>query len=187
MVDNDEEKLDTKTTEDSMEDPHSEGKKSKSLKQKLAEETEKADQYKDNWQRAEADLVNFRKRTEQEKNELTKFANSALLCTLLPVLDDFERAFEAIPADQAEAGWVDGINLILRKFQTVMESQGVSKIEAVGKSFDPSIHEAIAQQDGEEGIVLQEVQTGYMYKDKVLRPSMVVVGNGAQKTEQSGE
>ena len=103
------------------------------------------------------------------------------------MLDDFERAFEAVPADQAEAGWVNGMKLILRKFQTVMGSQGITKIEAAGKPFDPSIHEAIAQQDGKEGIVLQEVQTGYMYRDKVLRPSMVVVGNGAQKTEQSGE
>ncbi len=183
MPENDEEMVDAEAAEGS----HKESKKSRTLKQQLAEETEKASQYKDNWQRAEADLVNFRKRTEQEKNEITKFANSALLCSLLPVLDDFERAFEAVPPEQAEAGWLEGMKLILRKFQSVLESQGVSKIEAAGKPFDPSIHEAIAQQDGEEGIVLQEVQKGYMYKDKVLRPSMVVVGNGAQIEEKIGE
>jgi molecular chaperone GrpE len=124
---------------------------------------------------------------EQEKNDITKFANSTLICSLLPVLDDFERAFAAIPPEQAEAGWADGMKLILRKLQTLLQTQGVTCIEAAGKPFDPSVHEAIAQQNGEEGIVVQEVQKGYMYKDKVLRPSMVVVGNGQETADQNGE
>lgn len=146
--------------------------------QSLVEEKEKAEKYLANWQRAQADFINYKRRTEQEKEELTRFANSALVLNLLPILDDLERALDSIPADTAEFSWVDGIRLIERKFKTTLEAQGLSPIEALGQPFDPHLHEAIRQDKGEEGKVIEEVQKGYKFHDRVIRASKVVVGNG---------
>jgi molecular chaperone GrpE len=155
-----------------------------SLKRNLIEEREKADKYQANWQRAEADFSNYKKRVEQEKNETTAFANRDVLRTLLPMLDDLERAFSSLPPKLADATWVDGIKLIHRKLQATMESFGMAEVEALGKPFDPNIHEAVAHVEGEEGIVVNEIRKGYKLKDKLLRPSMVAVGNGKTNEHQ---
>ena len=149
-----------------------------SLKHNLTEEREKADKYLANWQRAEADFSNYKKRVEQEKNETTASANRGVIYSLLPVLDDLERAFASMPPKLADATWVDGIKLIYRKLQTTLESFGVTEVEALGKPFDPNIHEAVTHIEGEEGIVINEIRKGYKLNDKLLRPSMVAVGNG---------
>jgi len=154
------------------------------LKQALAEDKEKVESYLANWQRAQADLENYRKRSEQEKEEISKFANSVLMISLLPVLDDFERAFTSIPPNLAGLSWVDGIKLIERKLQANLESQGLSPIKAVGKPFDPNFHEAAMHGKGEEGIVIAELQKGYKFRDRVIRPSMVVVGDGKIEKEE---
>ena len=148
------------------------------LKQALAEEKAKAEANLAGWQRAQADFMNFKRRSEQEKEELVKFANANLLLELLPVLDDFERALQHVPAKLARLAWVDGINLIYRKLRATLEAQGLTQIEALGKPFDPSVHEAVRQDKGEEGIVIEEIRKGYQLHGKVLRPTMVVVGNG---------
>jgi len=153
-------------------------KDAEELKQALAEEKERAEGYLANWQRAQADLINYKRRSEQEKEEISKFSNSTLILNLLPVLDDLERALDSVPANQAKLSWVDGIRLIKRKLQTSLEAQGLSPIEAVGESFDPHLHEAIRQDKGEEGTVIEEVQKGYKFHDRVIRPSRVVVGDG---------
>lgn len=146
------------------------------LKGALEEEREKADRYLANWQRAEADLVNFKRRAEQERADLASYANSTLILELLPVLDDLERALCNVPEDLAEAGWVDGIRLIQRKLKSVLEAQGLSEIECMGEEFDPRFHEAVMCVKGEEGKVVEELQKGYKFKDRVLRPSMCKVG-----------
>lgn len=148
------------------------------LKQALAEETARAEANLAGWQRAQADFINYKRRSEQEKDEISKFANSILMLNLLPILDDLERAFASIPDDLAEASWVDGIRLIERKFRASLETQGLSPIKAFGEPFDPCLHEAIRQAQGKEGIVIEEVQKGYKFHDRVIRPSKVVVGNG---------
>ena len=148
------------------------------LKKALAEEKEKAEKYLVNWQRAQADFINYKRRAEQEKEDFSKYANSVLILNLLPVLDDFERAFSTIPPEECEAGWVEGTRLVERKLRSVLEAQGVSTIEATGEPFNPSLHEAIRQDCGEEGIVVGEMQKGYKLYDKVIRPTKVVVGNG---------
>ena len=136
------------------------------------------------WQRAQADFINYKRRTEQEREEISQFAQASLVLNLLPVLDDLERALAAIPPRLTKASWVDGIRLIWSKLQTTLKAQGLSEIEAVGEPFDPHLHEAVRQDKGKEGIVVEEVQKGYKFRDKILRPSKVVVGNGEQKSDK---
>lgn len=151
-----------------------------SVTRALNEEKEKAEKYLANWQRAEADLINFKKRSEQEKAEITKFANAVLVMSLLPILDDFERALDNVSIKLAGFTWVDGIRLIQRKLQAVLESQGLSQIEALGSDFDPAVHEAVLSEEGEEGKVIEELQKGYKFHERVLRPAMVKVGKGKE-------
>jgi len=151
-----------------------------SLTKALAEEKEKAEKYLANWQRAAADLINFKKRSEQEKAEIAKFANAVLVMSLLPILDDFERALDNVSIKLAGFTWVDGIRLIQRKLQAVLESQGLSQIEALGNDFDPAVHEAVLSEEGEEGKVIEELQKGYKFHERVLRPAMVKVGKGKE-------
>ena len=154
------------------------------LKQVLAEEREKAKDYLANWQRAQADFVNYKRRSEQEKGLIGEFVSSELMLRLLPILGDLERAFASIPPDVAELSWVDGIRLIERNLRASLGAQGLSSIEAMGESFDPEFHEAVRQDKGEEGIVIGEVEKGYKLHDRVIRPSKVVVGNGEVEEEQ---
>lgn len=154
------------------------------LKQALAEEKARAETSLAGWQRAQADFINYKRRTEQEKEGIGRFANSMLVVNLLPVLDDLERALDSI-SDDIELGWVDGIRLIERKLRGILESQGLTPIQALGEPFDPYLHEAVRQDKGKEGIVVEELQKGYKLYDRVIRPSKVVVGNG--EAEEEGE
>ena len=151
------------------------------LKQVLAEEKVKAEANLAGWQRNQADFVNYKRRSEQERVETSKFANATLILNLLPVLDDLDRAFSSIPPRLAKLPWVDGIRLIERKLQTNLEAQGLSQIEAQKKPFDPNLHEAVRYDDGKEGMVIEELQKGYKLHDRAIRPSMVVVGNGEKR------
>jgi molecular chaperone GrpE len=144
----------------------------------LARAKEDAQKYLANWQRAEADFQNYKRRTEQEREELRRFGNVSLIINLLPIVDDFERAFGSLDARLAGLSWFDGIYLIYRKLQQLLENAGVKPIEAEGQPFDPRFHEAVAHVEGEDGKVLSEVQRGYRIHDRVLRPAMVVVGKG---------
>lgn len=149
------------------------------LQTKLEEERGKAADYLDRCQRALADYSNYKRRTEQEKADLGKFANSVLILKLLPVLDDFERAVESIPKEMLKLGWVEGIFLVERKLRSVLEQEGLEPIEALGKEFDPTLHDAVLYEEiGESQTdkVVTELQKGYKLHDRVLRPTMVKVG-----------
>ena len=154
------------------------------LKQALAEEKAKAESNLANWQRAQADFINYKRRSEQEKEEIGKFANATLMLNLLPILDDLERAFTSIPPHLAELTWVDGIKLIERKLRASLEAQGLSQIKALGEPFDPMVHEAAMHGKGKEGIVIEELQKGYKFHGRVIRPTMVVVGNGEEEEKE---
>lgn len=148
------------------------------LKQLLEQERTKSAEYLDSWRRAAADFSNYRKRAEKDTGEFTKFSNMLLISRLLPVLDDFERAMQTLPENLRDLTWIDGIMLIARKMRAVIEAEGVKPIEAEGKAFDPNIHEAVIHEESdkhEEGIVISELQKGYMLHDKVLRPTLVKV------------
>ena len=155
------------------------------LQQALAEEKEKAEANLAGWQRAQADFMNYKRRSEQEKSDIGKFANTELLCCVLPVLDDLERAFAHLPAELEDTEWADAIRLIARKLRSSLEAQGLSPIEAVGKPFDPNFHEAMREDKGKEGIVIEEVDRGYTLHDRVIRPSKVVVGNGEEAEKEA--
>ena len=144
------------------------------------------DEYKAMAQRAQADLVNYRRRVDEERRELQRNANAALLAKFLDVVDDFERAIGMLPDDAAEAGWQEGLLLVKRKLDSVLQSEGVSKIEAEGKPFDPWEHEAVFHQetaDVEEGVVISVFKEGYRLHDKVLRASQVIVAKAPVESD----
>ena len=156
------------------------------LEEQLAKAKEDAQKYLGNWQRAEADFQNFKKRVEHERDENRRFASAALIMNTLPILDDLERALMSVDAHLAGLTWLDGVRLIYRKLQLILENAGVSAIEVEGQQFDPRYHEAVMHADGPEGLVLAEVQRGYKLHDRVLRPAMVVVGKGAAQEQGIG-
>ena len=152
-----------------------------SLREALAEEKAKAQDYLGNWQRAQADFMNFKRRTEQERSEAIKFANAVLVENLLAVLDDLERALENVSAKLAGLTWVDGIALIYRKLRAILEGHGLTEIKALGEAFDPNLHEAVLYGEGEDGEIVEELQKGYKLYDRVIRPTMVKVGKGKEE------
>ncbi|MFO7773609.1 MAG: nucleotide exchange factor GrpE [Dehalococcoidia bacterium] len=154
------------------------------LRQALAEERERAEKYLANWQRSQADFANYKQRSEQERRESIEFANSALISNLLPIIDDLERALASVPAELDESGWTEGIRLIYNKLKATLEAQGLTEIQAKGEPFDPRLHEAVMQQEGEEGMVIEETQKGYRFREKVIRPSLVIVGKGEEEGKE---
>ena len=154
------------------------------LEQALAEEKQKAEEYLSSWQRAQADFINYKRRTEQERQEFNSYANANLLCGILPVLDDLERALNAVPEEFSGEDWVEGVRLVGRKFKTILEGQGVKPICALNEPFDPKLHEALRQDKGQEGIVIAESQKGYMLNDRLLRPARVIVGKGEGEAKE---
>jgi molecular chaperone GrpE len=157
-----------------------------SLEGQLETAKAEAEKYLNNWHRAEADFQNYKKRTDQERDELRRFASASLIINVLPILDDFERAFGTMDVHLIGLTWFDGMRLIYRKLQMLLETNGVTPIQTEGETFDPRFHEAVAHVDGEEGKVISEVQRGYKLHDRVLRPAMVVVGKGTAKAEEEG-
>ena len=147
-----------------------------------------AAEYLDGWQRSRAEFANYKRRVESEREELRRFSNEALLLKLLPVVDDFERAFQKIPQEWAASPWVSGISMILRKLQALLESQGVVPIQATGQPFDPQQHEAVLLEETAEypdGTVTAEIQRGYRLGERVLRPAQVKVATNKHKEQAS--
>jgi molecular chaperone GrpE len=154
------------------------------LRAELEKAQAQAAEYLDGWQRARAEFANYKKRVEAERELLRQTSNEALLLKLLPVVDDFERAFQTLPEDLSDVPWVDGIKLILRKLQAILDSENVTPIEAIGQPFDPLLHQAVMQEETTEhpdGHVIEEMQRGYRLGERVLRPSMVKVANNSKE------
>lgn len=132
-------------------------------------------EYLEAWQRERAEFINFRRRNEQEKAEAGQYGAGEMIRKFLTGIDDLERAL----AHRKEGDvWADGIELVYRKFLAILETEGVSRIEAEGKPFDPMFHEAILQETSdahESGTVIAVLQQGYKHKERVLRPALVKV------------
>ena len=150
-----------------------------SLRAQLDEERNRAESFKQNWKRSATDFQNYKRRTEEERKKNTLYANLALVLNMLPIYDDLERALANLDVKLAGLQWVEGVRQIARKFQGALEASGVTEIPAEGQEFDPNVHEAIAQDEGEAGKVVRVVQKGYRMGDRVIRPAMVIVGRGA--------
>jgi molecular chaperone GrpE len=146
-----------------------------SLKKRLQESDSRTSEYKDNWLRSQAEFQNYRKRIERDNEMMYASMKGDIVKKVLPVLDDLERALQN---RSAEDSWASGIELIARKFQTILENEGVKKIEALGMEFDPNFHEAISHEPADgahSGHVIGVVQNGYMIGDRVIRPALVRV------------
>jgi molecular chaperone GrpE len=145
------------------------------LEAKLADAEAKSAENLDGWQRAVAEFQNFKKRLERDRETDQAAMKADLIRKVLPILDDLERALQSRPSDDA---WFNGIELIQRKLQSILEAEGVKRMEAEGAAFDPNFHEAISQEpvDGaESGRVVAVVQNGYMLGERVIRPAQVKV------------
>src|SRR5215207_11091742 len=146
-----------------------------SLKKKLAEAESKISEYKDGWARSQAEFQNYKKRLERDNELMYISMKGDIIKKVLPALDDLERALQNRPAEDA---WANGIELIARKLQNMLESEGVKRIEAEGQEFNPHFHEAISHEhneDFESGHVIAVVQNGYMFGERVIRPALVRV------------
>ncbi|WP_172249696.1 nucleotide exchange factor GrpE [Saccharibacillus deserti] len=137
-----------------------------------------SEEYMQRLARSQADFDNFRKRTIREKEELGKYASSKLISELVPVIDNFSRALDTTPEGENAESFVKGVKMIHRQFENVLQAEGLTAMETVGQPFNPEFHQAVMTVESdevEEGIVVEELQKGYMLKDKVLRPAMVKV------------
>jgi len=150
--------------------------------EQLLEELEKARQeakeYLDGWQRSRAELANFRKRVDRERQEQYNRIAGDILCRFLGVIDDFERALKDQPEDLDSTSWADGIKMIYKKLESILEAEGVEVIASEGEQFDPHFHEAISQEESDahdEGEIIDVIQRGYRMGDRVIRPAIVRV------------
>ncbi|MCK4575915.1 nucleotide exchange factor GrpE [candidate division WOR-3 bacterium] len=167
------------------------GKKEKESEiEKLREELntahEDAKEYTNKYLRALADLDNQRKRTIKEKEEIQKYASERLILSILPVVDNFERAIDASKNTEDVEKILDGIKLILRQLKDILEKEGLKSFECVGEKFDPYMHEAflaIESKEHEPSTVLEEIEKGYVLRDKVIRPAKVTVSKQDKKKE----
>ena len=132
----------------------------------------------DRLRRQMAEFDNFRKRSEKEKSQMFDMGAKSIIEKVLPIVDNFERGLAAVPEEQKDDAFVTGMDKVYKQLMTEFDSIGVKPIEAVGQEFNPDLHNAVMQVESEEfepGIVAQELQKGYMYKDTVVRHSMVAV------------
>ena len=176
-----EESAETKEAEPQNEEKVEEKKtsKKKDKKDKKYEALEEAKkELEDKVMRQMAEFENFRKRTEKEKAQMFEMGAKSVIEKMLPVVDNFERGLASVPEDKQSDSVYEGMNMIYRQLMTELESIGVKPIEALGTEFNPDFHNAVMQVESEEfgeGIVAQELQKGYTYRDTVVRHSMVAV------------
>ncbi len=174
------EKMDKQEQDQSSDEtmPNGDGQPSderEALIQQLKDAESKAIEYKDGWARSQADFQNFRKRVERDNEAFKASTKGDILKKVLPVLDDLERAMQNRAADNS---WASGIELVVRKFQNILDMEGVKRIEAKGAAFDPNFHEAISHEPSaevESGHVIDVVQNGYVIGERVIRPALVRV------------
>ncbi len=148
------------------------------LQKELEAARAQAAEYLDGWQRARADFANYKKRVEKEQAETYQNAAGRIIARYLDVLDDFDRAMKDQPTEGEAAKWAEGISLIYRKFQSILEAEGVTRIEAEGQAFDPQLHEAVTHEDSDDhasGHVIAVLRQGYKLGDRVIRPVLVRV------------
>ena len=148
------------------------------LKEEFKKTQKQSKEYFDGWQRERADFSNYKKRIDREQSQLSQTLSGNILKKYLVILDDLDRALKTRPTEGEGAIWADGIELIYRKLQKILESEGVTRMHAENETFDPVRHEAISHEDSPDhksGEIIEVVQQGYLIGDRVLRPALVRV------------
>lgn len=152
------------------------------LQRELDSLTAKSAEYLEGWQRSRAEFANYKRRIEKDQSETYQNASARAIARFLDVADDIDRALQERPADASDAAamtrWADGISLIQRKLQNILDAEGVERISAEGKTFDPQQHEAVTHEDGDgraPGEVIGVVRQGYRIGDRIIRPALVRV------------
>ena len=148
------------------------------LKEEFEKVQKQSKEYFDGWQRERADFSNYKKRIDREQSQLSQTLTGNILKKYLVILDDLDRALRTRPTEGEGAIWADGIELIYRKLQKILESEGVTRMPAENETFDPVRHEAISHEDSPDhksGEIIEVVQQGYLIGDRVLRPALVRV------------
>ena len=168
----------TEESEEADDTQESEGEKKGFFKKKKDKKDEMIEELNDKVKRQMAEFDNFRKRTEKEKTQMFDMGARTIVEKILPVIDNFERGFTTVEESDKEDAFVEGMDKVYKQLMTELDAVGVKPIECIGKEFDPEYHNAVMQVESEEfesGIVTQELLKGYMYKDTVVRHSMVAV------------
>lgn len=133
-------------------------------------------QMKEVAQRAMADLQNYKRKAEEERSSLLQMGQVQVITDLMPVIDNFARALQHIPEELAANNWTQGILHIEKQLQQILSDIGITEIPAIGQTVDPTLHEVISTTEGEKDIIISEVEKGYTFKGKLIRPSKVIVG-----------
>ena len=148
------------------------------LEEELEALKHQSEENSEGWQRERADFANYKKRIQRDAVLQRRNMSGDLIKKFLPIMDDLERALKNRPNNNEGAAWADGMELVFKKFQTVLEAEGVKRIEAENLEFDPNLHEAITHEespDHESGQIIEVIQQGYLIDERVLRPAMVRV------------
>lgn len=148
------------------------------LKQELESTRSKSEEYLDGWQRSRAEFANYKKRVEREQAQIYQTTSSSIIKRYLEIIDDLERALNNRPQDGEGAVWADGVELIYRKFLSILENEGVFIMKAQGEQFDPNLHEAISSEENGEfksGQIIEVVKQGYTQGERIIRPALVRV------------
>ena len=180
VSDNEEEEPDEEQEPDEEDEDKKSGKKLFGKKNKKDKKDEKIEELTDRLTRQMAEFDNFRKRTEKEKSQMYEIGAKDIIEKILPVVDNFERGIAAVPEEEKSNPFAEGMEKIYKQLMTTLEEIGVKPIEAVGQEFDPDFHNAVMHVEDEEvgeNIITEEFQKGYLYRDSVVRHSMVKVAN----------
>lgn len=164
--------------EDTGEEGSGSKEKKKVFKKKKDKRDEQIEALTDQVKRQMAEFDNFRKRTEKEKSSMYEMGAKSVVEKILPVIDNFERGLDTVPEEEKDSPFTEGMRMIYKQLMTELDNIGVKPIEALGEEFNPDFHNAVMQVESEEyesGHVAQELQKGYMYRDSVVRHSMVAV------------
>ena len=148
------------------------------LQQELQNAQNQCKEYFEGWQRERADFINYKKRVERDQAQLHQVITANIIKKFLVVLDDMERAIRNRPADAEQQEWWNGVDLIYRKLQSILEAEGIQPIAAAGDPFDPNLHEAISHEENGEvqsGHIIEVAQQGYRLGDRIVRPALVRV------------
>ena len=167
--------------------PTPEADKVSVMREQLEEALREKAQFRAMAQRAQADLENYKRRAIEEREELRRTTNSQLLLKILSIVDNLNRALALVPEDVVAPGWLEGLRLVRRNLDSILESELVTKIEAEGQPFEPWEHEAVFHEetaDGKEGMVVRVIRDGYKLGDRVLRAAQVTVSKAPEPENQ---